>query len=42
MLAEFLGTAWALPVFGMAFGIVGLAWALYASRRMDQKYGKDR
>lgn len=38
-MADILGTAWGLPVFGAAFGIIGLACAVYASRRFDRKYG---
>lgn len=37
MLNTFL-TDWGLPVFGLAFAVVGLSWAYYASRRFDEKY----
>ena len=38
MLNTFL-TDWGLPVFGLAFGAIGLAWLYQASRRFDRKYG---
>jgi hypothetical protein len=39
MMNTFL-TDWGLPVFGLAFAAVGLAWVYVASRRFDEKYGR--
>ena len=40
MLDSFL-IQWGLPTFGLVFGVIALAAAIYASRRFDRKYGHD-
>ena len=38
-MADLLGTAWPLPVFGLGFGIVALIWAYWSAKRFDRKWG---
>lgn len=39
MSENLLGPAWPLPVFGVAFGVVGLAAVWLASWDFDRRYG---